>query len=533
MNLAENQQAALCKIDIGYESDASASFLVIRSNSNMPEYRYQMLINNRIDSFVPLNVIRGDEANSFYYNITSMISLSFFLQRRKLARNDFLKLVLSMASTVDNAATYMLPDDGFLFESDYIFLNPESLEPSLIYIPVSLNSVGDSKSLKSFISDLMMQHINVDGFDIGNLVQKILAMTNSEAFSLKGFIKLANSMLYEQNEELHELQECNVSQQCCREEDITSKPKIPVERGKSQKRSIFIFLALFAQILMGGLIYISRDFLRNAGSKPSVTYAAVAILVLAIDILIIKKLVDQGIITQDSKSQKLVKEGSAGTGRDDVLAETAAVFHKSGLTDNIPEIGDKLNMRNILDVRNKPADRGKSLEKDKPADRDRFFEKDKPADSDWSFAEDKPSVKGAAVMIDIPPARKTDLKTDSEKAAHRQEIYKTELLCHKKGTEYILKPVDGADPSENIVLNKEDFIIGRLEGQVDYILKNNAVGKLHVQITTEKEEVYVKDLNSMNGTYINNTRLDSNKEYELKANDSLRIANCEFILVCR
>ena len=35
----------------------------------------------------------------------------------------------------------------------------------------------------------------------------------------------------------------------------------------------------------------------------------------------------------------------------------------------------------------------------------------------------------------------------------------------------------------------------------------------------------------MNGTFINNTRIESNKEYELRDNDRLRLANCEYVLV--
>ncbi|MGI6668121.1 MAG: FHA domain-containing protein [Acetivibrionales bacterium] len=35
----------------------------------------------------------------------------------------------------------------------------------------------------------------------------------------------------------------------------------------------------------------------------------------------------------------------------------------------------------------------------------------------------------------------------------------------------------------------------------------------------------------MNGTYINDIRIESNKEYELKENDKLQLANSEFVLV--
>lgn len=514
MNLAENRQPDLCKMDIGYESNASASFLVIRSNAHMPEYRYQMLINNSIDYMVPLNIIRGDETNSFYYNITSMISLAFLLQRQKLTRNDFLRLVSGMAMAVDNASAYLLPDHGFLFEPEYIFLNPESIEPFLIYLPFDSDIGENSRSLQSFISDLLLQHINVEGFDNGNLVQQILSMTNSEAFNLKGFIKLVNGLLYEHKEEACEMH-YEPSQCTRREENAISRPEIHAKRCKAQKDRIFILLALFAQVLMGTVIYACRDLLRNAGDKPSVTYTAVAILVIAIDVLIVKKLVDRGAIAFGGKSQKSLREEAVPSDIKAVSTAAVSMTDRQVLSENTPAMGEKTVLRNMPTVTDIPVKRND-------------YAGDAPYFKDMYYSGDMNDLKDMHVTGDV-----TDLKNESKKAVNRHEFNKTELLCRKSGTEYILKSVNGAGPSQNILINKEDFIIGRLEGKVDCILRNNAVGKLHVQIKTREGKCYVKDLNSMNGTYINDVRLDSNKEYELKVNDSLRLANSEFVLICR
>ena len=81
---------------------------------------------------------------------------------------------------------------------------------------------------------------------------------------------------------------------------------------------------------------------------------------------------------------------------------------------------------------------------------------------------------------------------------------------------------------DDIYIDKDDFIIGRLEGYADHILKNNAVGKLHVQVFQRDGACFIKDLNSLNGTFINDVRVDSNKEIELEEKDIIRIANCEY-----
>jgi hypothetical protein len=87
----------------------------------------------------------------------------------------------------------------------------------------------------------------------------------------------------------------------------------------------------------------------------------------------------------------------------------------------------------------------------------------------------------------------------------------------------------GMKTIERIALSKDKFVIGRLKSYVDYAVLSNSVGKVHAEITKVEGSYYVKDLNSKNGTYINNERVPSNKEYVIKADDRIRFANLEYI----
>ena len=73
--------------------------------------------------------------------------------------------------------------------------------------------------------------------------------------------------------------------------------------------------------------------------------------------------------------------------------------------------------------------------------------------------------------------------------------------------------------------------MGRLEEQVDYTCKSNVIGKIHAEITKRDGQYYIKDLNSRNGTFVNSERIDSNKEYEIKHNDRVSLANCEYTFI--
>lgn len=86
---------------------------------------------------------------------------------------------------------------------------------------------------------------------------------------------------------------------------------------------------------------------------------------------------------------------------------------------------------------------------------------------------------------------------------------------------------------EEIVIDKPDFVIGRLPDQVDHVCKNNAVGKVHALITVREGSVLIRDLNSVNGTFVNDSRIESNRNVEIRNNDCIMLANSEYVLICK
>ncbi len=87
----------------------------------------------------------------------------------------------------------------------------------------------------------------------------------------------------------------------------------------------------------------------------------------------------------------------------------------------------------------------------------------------------------------------------------------------------------GAHKGERIRIDKDRFLIGRLGSMVDYVIQGSTVGKLHAEIMARGGGYLLKDLNSRNGTYINDSRIVSNKEFEIKNNDKIRFSNYEYI----
>ena len=79
---------------------------------------------------------------------------------------------------------------------------------------------------------------------------------------------------------------------------------------------------------------------------------------------------------------------------------------------------------------------------------------------------------------------------------------------------------------------KLDFfpcVLGSRQDCVDILLNDRSVSRMHAQIDEAQGRLYLYDLNSTNGTFVNGQRIKS-EEYEIKEGDEIQIGNVRFVL---
>ncbi|GKS11438.1 hypothetical protein YDYSY3_24380 [Paenibacillus chitinolyticus] len=81
---------------------------------------------------------------------------------------------------------------------------------------------------------------------------------------------------------------------------------------------------------------------------------------------------------------------------------------------------------------------------------------------------------------------------------------------------------------ETILLDADSFIIGRGEGDADYIEDVLGISRIHAQFLRTPEGYAVKDLGSRNGTFLNDGMLVPYQMVALKDGDVVRIIHTEF-----
>lgn len=78
-------------------------------------------------------------------------------------------------------------------------------------------------------------------------------------------------------------------------------------------------------------------------------------------------------------------------------------------------------------------------------------------------------------------------------------------------------------------LNKEIFSIGKKKEEVDLVLEDLSVSRMHARIVKQGTEVYLEDLNSTNGTFKNGLRLEPYERRKLEAEDEIKCGNVTII----
>jgi len=86
----------------------------------------------------------------------------------------------------------------------------------------------------------------------------------------------------------------------------------------------------------------------------------------------------------------------------------------------------------------------------------------------------------------------------------------------------------------------EGYILGRSDSKISYIpdidlatfnALENGVSRRHAALVKHQGMVYVLDLGSVNGTFLNNERLSSDLPYPLGSGEELRLGNLSVYIV--
>lgn len=95
-------------------------------------------------------------------------------------------------------------------------------------------------------------------------------------------------------------------------------------------------------------------------------------------------------------------------------------------------------------------------------------------------------------------------------------------------TTLIICSMDSKNPLR-LTMCKERFVVGKNPAAVDGVIGfNKMISRIHCRLDKEPDGYVITDLQSANGTYVNNVKLAPNKPCRIKNGDMVRLANSDF-----
>ena len=556
------------QLSISYESAQQNSYLAVAfgNEQNVIHYQLEMITSNEVSHFLnSRKQIRNGEI-IVYYQISSKIPLGQMLERNKIQKAQVLCIMEGAIQAMKDALEYQLNLKGLVMDADYIYVNPSTFEPYFIYLPLVS---ADETDICSFLRNLVMQGKIAMTND--NFIQVLLDMINSPSFSLEemeAFIKRfrgvgqekAGSRNFQMPGDLSLRGQGNISvmqQQgtppSIQKDDqeptilvnpdepqleypnipsilpqppIYEQPPIPPALPKSKKKKkkekpvkkrsqvpgqedegdfdrerakkIFLLPQAFVMVGLAALISFGA-FTDNAGHIVLNNILAALIIIAVAEV---------------------------------VLYREAYVNHKKKTVK-----GSGKGKKNLPNPSVQPPVIPNHPKYSKPA----VVQPMPPKFNGMASQPVQPQFNGAAVS---PIAQRLENGNVTAKipVPLADNSDEPQVMQNTETEIWDENPADGEiylEYYENgmftrVILNKPRFLIGRLKGQVDFVVSNTKVGKIHAEFLVENGVVYVKDFNSKNGTYINGNgeRIQSNIPYPLKDKDRVSLANSEFTLRC-
>lgn len=140
------------------------------------------------------------------------------------------------------------------------------------------------------------------------------------------------------------------------------------------------------------------------------------------------------------------------------------------------------------------------------------------------FVPPQPSVAPVAPQPGFNPTPMSPVADSNE----------TTVLSSAGETTVLQREVNGGviinkKSNERVVINREEFTVGRERTSVSYcITGNTSVGRVHAKFVVRGGQTYLVDNSAKNGTFINGSKCRPNQENLLKSGDTIAFSDEEF-----
>ena len=124
------------KLKVLYKKSMDHNYLVADlPGEDYEDYRLEMILENDVAGLLKASVRMNEGRRRIYYEISSMQPLGRIFEHKEIKREDAAQILRGVVDVFKSIREYMLSEGGLILDPEYLFVDPESLRPMVLYMP--------------------------------------------------------------------------------------------------------------------------------------------------------------------------------------------------------------------------------------------------------------------------------------------------------------------------------------------------------------------------------------------------------------
>ena len=433
------------------------------------KYEGNLLRYQEIPHFMSYEVRSIDGETALYYKMGYRTSLETLVNRLPLNLNMVKNMVSNISNVVKLCQEYLLSPENIVFEPDKIFVDLETGRYMFLYYP---GFIGERHYPKDLIAQ-MLQYVDRKDEKCMIYLMRYYDKLTEQDFCIDDTYAAINNITLEKAEnEISIKSYDNYPEEApVKTKDVSNNNKEnvdPKRRIDGFVKILMMITAVFDITLLAGLIF---DVL---------TYEKMGYLFVGMAVLI--GLTILHMIFEDEETPEMIMEE----------------YNSREKTDNIEMNYDKeINYNKEMNI-NKENDFNKEIK----YSNDIYFNKEEGINA----------INETHETVLLMADEDDTLEVVSE--SFKGELYLEAMI---------------KDMFLPIYIKGGNVVVGSLEA-CDYVLTARGVSRFHAKLLKKEDGLYLLDLNSTNGTYLNGDQLEAGREYRLEAGDMVSFAGNGFFV---
>ncbi|MBQ4482847.1 MAG: FHA domain-containing protein [Lachnospiraceae bacterium] len=472
-------------MQITYKRNGLKNYMVVKHERNdAAMLREKMMIRNEIPHLTKMIPQSIDGYSYYYYDIQGRVSLAALFQSGGIKKGELDTILGGLGELLFELQRYMLLPDEVIFDPQAIWISPDTLDPSFIYVPgMTKYDEYDIRVLAEFLAG------HTDGND------------REAAAKAYGYLeRVENGYILPdmQYDRIRYDRENDNEDFAARSSEAPIDPDEywDIKEGISEDMKPFF----------------ETDSEKDRTKKRKrAAYISLGI-VMAAAVLYIAVLMDPALLPVTLSEQEYLMVGAA----------IAASFSLVLIGVMLMCKGRQSDRQSDNDTEGKCKDKesvsGRSVADTKYDNEDNHIEEDiaeKPLsrqENGWMSFLDKRNSEYGIRENEEEDDEKTVLIRRPGSFGGRTEL---PSLSYQDG--------------RKVIIRKFPFVMGKMRTRVDGVIDGEGVSRIHAMIKELDGRYYVSDLNSLNGTAVNGNLLNINETREITDGDSIELADTVLI----